>query len=133
MKVAVIQQPVEGAPTPEVSVFVPALNEEENIAPLVEKIVGPALRKIIGEFDPARLDTQNALYKKHYKTLIERSERYAIIYVKPLKALYIVLKEEFDVGKDEKLIIPQQSQFLNSIGTEMSLECNKGKCHVAPK
>jgi glycosyltransferase involved in cell wall biosynthesis len=30
---------MEGAPTPEVSVFVPALDEEENIAPLVEKIV----------------------------------------------------------------------------------------------
>ena len=118
---------------PNVLLLLDAIKKPDLRDELVEKIVGPALRKIIGEFDPARLDKQNALYKKHYKTLIERSERYAIIYVKPLKALYIVLKEEFDVGKDEKLIIPQQSQFLNSIGTEMSLECNKGKCHVAPK
>jgi glycosyltransferase involved in cell wall biosynthesis len=38
MKVAVIQPPMVGAPTPEVSIFVPALDEQENIATLVEKI-----------------------------------------------------------------------------------------------
>lgn len=96
---------------------------------LVQKIVGPALRRIMGEFDPEKLEKKNAVYKKHHKTLIERSERYGIIYRKPLRALYTVLSQNFDVGTDERPVVPRRSRFLKSIGTEMTLDCNKRNCH----
>jgi nitrate reductase molybdenum cofactor assembly chaperone len=104
----------------------PQLREE-----LVQKIVGPALRKIIGEFDPDRLEKKNAADVKHYKTLIDRSERYGVIYRGPLRALYTVLEREFDVGADQEPAAVREDRFLNSIRTEMRLECNKGKCHGA--
>jgi nitrate reductase molybdenum cofactor assembly chaperone len=104
----------------------PQLREE-----LIEKIVGPALRKIIGEFDPDRLEKQNAAYVKHYKTLIDRSERYGIIYRGPLRALYAVLERDFNVGTDIEPSAVRESRFLNSIRTEMRLECNGGNCHDA--
>ncbi len=104
----------------------PRLREE-----LVQKIVGPALRRIIGEFDPDRLEKKNEAYVKHYKTLIDRSERYGVIYRGPLRALYTVLEREFNVGADHDPAQVRESRFLNSIGTEMRLECNKGKCYGA--
>ncbi|MEE9271055.1 MAG: nitrate reductase molybdenum cofactor assembly chaperone [Candidatus Krumholzibacteria bacterium] len=101
-----------------------ALREE-----LVQKIVAPALRRIIGEFDPERLEKKNAVYKRHHKTLIERSEHHGIIYRKTLRALYVLLKRDFDLAGSETPFVPQHSRFLNSIGTEMTMECNKGKSH----
>ena len=58
---------------------------------LVQKIIAPALRKIISEFDPHKLEKKNVVYKKHHRTLIERSEEYGLIYQFPLKAVYKVL------------------------------------------
>ena len=97
---------------------------------LVEKIVAPALRKIINEFEPDKVEIKAAAYKRNHKTLIDRSEQYATIYQKPLQALFTVLARDFDVNVGEKPVLTeQQSRFLNSIGTEMTLECNKGECH----
>lgn len=118
---------------PNVLRLLDAMQKTEIRAELVKKIVGPALRKIIGEFDPERMGKKDAVYEKHHKTLIERSEHYGVIYSKPLKALYTVLEENFDVGTDEKAFVPHHGQFLNSIGTEMTLECDKGKNHAAPR
>jgi nitrate reductase molybdenum cofactor assembly chaperone len=106
----------------------PRLREE-----LVQRIVAPALRRIIEEFDPDKLEKKNKTYIRQYKTLIERSERYAVVYRKPLQALYTVLERDFDVGEDQKPAAVQPSRFLHSIGTELKLECNKGKCHGAPE
>ncbi len=87
---------------------------------LVEKIVAPALQKIIGEFDPEKLEKKNAIYKKHHKTLIERSEQYGTIYQQPLKALYRVLEADFEISD---IRTPHQSAgFLKSVGSEMDIE-----------
>jgi nitrate reductase molybdenum cofactor assembly chaperone len=114
---------------PNVLRLLPAMQEGELRDELVQKIVAPALRRIIAEFDPARLEKKNKVYKKHYKTLIDRSEQYGVIYRKPLQALYSVLSRDFNVDPVEKSPPPQQSCFLNSIGTELTTECNKGNCH----
>ena len=118
---------------PNVLRLLDAMEKPELRAELVKRVVGPALRKIIGEFDPARLESKNAVYQKHHKTLIESSESYGLIYAKPLRALYVLLQENFDVGTDEEKVVPHHSQFLNSIGTEMKLEPDKGDCHGAPR
>jgi nitrate reductase molybdenum cofactor assembly chaperone len=96
---------------------------------LVLKIVAPALRRILREFDPERLETKSKVYEKHHKTLIEQSQRYGTIYAKTIRALYTVLGGDFVVDAPATKTAPRQSTFLNSIGTEMTLECKKGNCH----
>lgn len=96
---------------------------------LVRKIVAPSLRRMMAEFDHDRMEKKNAVYAKHHKTLIERSEHYGAIYQAPLQALYHVLAGEFDVSADAENSLPQQSAFLGSIGSEMVLDCNKGNCN----
>lgn len=88
---------------------------------LVQKIVAPALRKIISEFDPEKMRQKNAIYQKHHKTLIERSARHGTIYQYPLTALYRVLEADFDLKEFGSLPVPG-AEFLKSIGSEMSIE-----------
>jgi nitrate reductase molybdenum cofactor assembly chaperone len=103
----------------------PELREE-----LVNKIIAPALRKIISEFAPDKVEKKNAVYEKNLKTLIERSEQYGTIYQKPLRALFTVMERDFDIIMEEKPVQKpeQQSCFLSSIGTEMKLECGAASC-----
>jgi hypothetical protein len=66
---------------------------------------------------------------KHHRTLIDRSEHHGVIYARTLRALYEMLSRDFNVEAVEVPHVPQQSRFLKSIGTEMTMECNKGNCH----
>ena len=116
---------------PNVLRLLDAMQKPELRDELVRMIVAPALRRIIGEFDSDRVKKKNMTYVTQYKTLIDRSERYAEIYEKPLRALYTLLKRDFDVDSYQEQPAIQESRFLKSIGTEMRLECNKGKCHGA--
>ena len=116
---------------PNVLRLLDAMQKPELRDELVRMIVAPALRRIIGEFDSDRVKKKNMTYVTQYKTLIDRSERYAEIYEKPLRALYTLLKRDFDVDSYQEPPAMQESRFLKSIGTEMRLECNKGKCHDA--
>ena len=116
---------------PNVLRLLDAMQKPELRDELVRMIVAPALRRIIGEFDSDRVKKKNITYVTQYKTLIDRSERYAEIYEKPLRALYTLLKRDFDVDSYQEQPAIQESRFLKSIGTEMRLECNKGKCHGA--
>ncbi len=96
------------------------MRKPELRAELVDKIIAPAIRKIISEFNPEKIDRKNAIYKKHHRTLIERSENYGTIYQQPLKALYQVLESDFEIKEVE---MPRQSAgFLKSVGAEMSIE-----------
>ena len=107
----------------------PELREE-----LVVKIIAPALQKIINEFDPDKVEMKAKVYKKNHKTLIDRSKQYGTIYQKPLRALFTVMERDFDINVDEKPVVTeQQSCFLNSIGTEMTLDCNQWGCHGSTK
>jgi nitrate reductase molybdenum cofactor assembly chaperone len=105
-----------------------AMQKPELRDELVQKIIAPALRKIISEFKPDNVEKKNATYKKEFKTLIERSEQYGVIYQKPLRALFTVMEQDFDVSEIEtpNQTKHQQSCFLSSIKTEMTLDCNKG-------
>lgn len=88
---------------------------------LVYKIVAPALRKIIGEFDPHHIRQKSKVYEKHHRTIIETSDRYGTIYQYPLRAVYAVLQSDFDLSEDAAPI-PARSDFLKSVGCEMKLE-----------
>jgi nitrate reductase molybdenum cofactor assembly chaperone len=92
-----------------------ALREE-----LVGRIVGPALEKIILEFEPTHVAKKRKVYEKHHNTWIERSESYGTIYRHALAALYTVIKSEFRILKAEEP--GPTSDFLRNIGTEIVLE-----------
>jgi nitrate reductase assembly molybdenum cofactor insertion protein NarJ len=87
---------------------------------LVDKIIAPALRKIIHEFGPKKLEKKNAVYKKQHKTLIEQSEQYGSIYQFPLKAVYHVLQADFEITQIETKV--ESNDFINSVESEMKLE-----------
>ncbi len=96
------------------------MSDIELRAELVQKIVAPALRKIIGEFEPEKMAQKNAVYQKHHKTLIERPAHHGTVYQHPLKALYRVLERDFKV--QEIYAPPQSADFLRSVGSEMKME-----------
>lgn len=106
---------------PNVLRLLPQLTDDELLAELIQQILAPALKKMIGEFNPQRLEQKNALYKKHYKTLIETSVDKATLYRHALVALEVVLQKDFpsavSVAGDD-----QERGFLGSIGTEMVVE-----------
>ena len=105
---------------PNVLRLLPKLQDAALCNELVEKIVAPALRKMIDEFDPDKISRKKKVYLKHHKTWIDRSEDYGTIYRNTLIALYSVFVEDFHVK--ETAPPRQTSDFLKNIGTEIELE-----------
>lgn len=105
---------------PNVLRLLPKMQDAGLRAELVEKIVAPALRKMIDEFDPEKISRKKKVYLKHHKTWIERSEDYGTIYRSTLLALYTVLVKDFHVT--ETAPPRPSSDFLKNIGTEIELE-----------
>ena len=99
------------------------LKDEKLVVELVEEILGPALLKMISDFDPKRLENREKLYLKHYKTVIEIEREKAVIFGYALGALYKVLKKDFSLV--EKVILPATSEFLHSVNKENELECTQ--------
>ncbi|MBZ0167148.1 MAG: hypothetical protein K8I00_10110 [Candidatus Omnitrophica bacterium] len=106
---------------PNVLRLLPKCKDAELIEELVSQIIAPALSKMISEFCSPRREKKNALYKKHYKTLIEfRQGEKAAAYCYALKALELVLHKDFVIKSVET---PDQSlDFLQSLETEMAVE-----------
>ena len=75
------------------------LKDMELLNELVNDLLAPAVRGMIREFEPKRLERKNKLYKTRFKTLIESSENHATIYCHTLKALYNVLDKDFSLAE----------------------------------
>ena len=93
----------------------------EFVQELVEEILAPAIRSMIGEFDPEKLGKKNQLYQKHYKTLLETAEVNAFVYLHALKALLCVLKQDFQI-REESICAPPDHGFFKAVDLEMSVE-----------
>ena len=105
---------------PNVLRLLPLLQDAELRDEMVEKIIAPALKKMIGEFDPKRISSKKKIYLKHHRTWIEHSEDYGTFYQKTLVALQAVLEEDFHPAE---ITQPRPSaDFLKNIGTEIELE-----------
>ena len=106
---------------PNILRLLPKMQDQEIILELIEKMLAPALNKMIREFETDRIKAKEKSYKKHYKTLIDRSKTSYTVYQRTLMALHEILKQDFDfveqVVQDEK-----SSDFLKSINTEMATE-----------
>ncbi len=99
--------------------------DEEVVVEFVEEILHPALDRMIGEFDTARMEQRNRLYRKHFKTLIASSAERATIFRMPLMGLLAVLTEDF--GLSEREHQERESDFLRSIGRELDIETSEGR------
>ena len=104
-----------------------ALEDEDLIGDLVNAVLVPALREMIGEFSPDRVEKRNISYQKHYKTLIETPDvdvEAVTLYQFALSTLYQVLKQDFSVV--ETIPLKLTSDFLTSVGRENEIE--EGAC-----
>lgn len=104
---------------PNVVRLVARMQDEPDKRELAEKLICPALQKMISEFEPFVLEKKNEVYKRHHKTLIDIPEGYGTLYQRPLTILLELIREEFGVKTDGD---GKSSGFLNSINTEMNLE-----------
>lgn len=104
---------------PNLLCLIPRLSDEDLVQDLVGEIIYPALNVMIAEFEPTRVERRNAMYKKHFKTLIEQSEQ-ATIYQLTLLAIRTVFETDFElVGKVTSI---QGSEFLRTVNNELTVE-----------
>lgn len=101
--------------------LLPKMQDKEIVAELIEKMIAPALKKMIREFNSDRIKAKEKSYKKHYKTLIERSETHYTIYQRTLMALYETMKQDFDFQEQAERD-DRSADFLKSIDSEMATE-----------
>ena len=95
------------------------LKDEELRDDLVNKIIVPALIKMIDGFGEGQIAAKDKVYVKHHKTLIEKHSAFTI-YKHALLALYQALNHDFDIKIEEQ---PQRSGgFLSSIKQEITIE-----------
>ena len=105
---------------PNVLRLISKMEDEELVEEMADQLIGPAVKKMISEFDPDRLNKKQTFYKKHYKTLIASSKEWATLYANALKAVYQVLYRDF--GLTETSAIKPCSDFLQSVACEIKIE-----------
>ncbi len=101
--------------------LLPKMQDRAIVVELIERMIAPALKKMIREFNSDRIKAKEKSYKKHYKTLIERSEARYTIYQTTLMALHEILLQDFDFQEQAERE-DHASDFLKSIDSEMATE-----------
>lgn len=102
--------------------------KSELVDELVEEILSPALRQMIAEFDPARMQEKDESYLQHYKTLIETPAEYFTAYCHCLRAVNLVLSKDFSLEEKAAVkppMLDQSVDFLKSLRQEMEIEGNE--------
>lgn len=99
--------------------------DEEAAAELVSIVLYPSLVKMLREFTTERMVAREAMYKKHYKTLIEASDR-VTMYQHALRALFEVVQRDFEIA--ETPVPAATHDFLSSIKRELEIEA-RGEGH----
>ncbi len=80
---------------PNVLSLIPLLKDEEFRTELGARIIIPAIEKMIGEFDSARMELKTKVRKKKEKVILLENLEGGNIYQHAIKALLAVLKEDF--------------------------------------
>lgn len=93
---------------------------------LVGLIIAPGLRRMVGEFNPARVEAKEKLYRKHHRTLIEKSTERSGMYGHALRAVYAVLQADFTFAERETFK-DVSADFLDSITRELEIEHEESK------
>ncbi len=105
---------------PNVLRLLPKMENQAIVHELVEKIIAPALKKMIRGFEPDQIKMRDKFYQRKHKTIIERPDEHFTIYQKTLEVLYWILKKDF--GFQEQESREKTSDFLKNIVVETSLE-----------
>lgn len=100
--------------------LLPLMKNSETRMEMIEKLIMPALEKIINEFNPDNVTLKNKIYKKQHKTIIEQSEDFGRIYQKPLQIIYKILEKDFNYKKPEDEL--NTNSFTRSIKTEIEID-----------
>jgi nitrate reductase assembly molybdenum cofactor insertion protein NarJ len=87
---------------------------------LVEIIIMPGLTKIINEFDAKNIKLKNKVYKKQYKTIIEQSEDFGRIFLRPLIVVYKIIENDFGYKKPIEEIT--KNNFTEAITSEIEID-----------
>jgi hypothetical protein len=99
--------------------LVSVLEDAALLDDLINKIVAPALTKMIQGFGESQILAKEKVYMKHHKTLLDKHESFTV-YKHALKALYSALDHDFNIKIQEE---PQRSGgFLSSIKQEIKLD-----------
>ena len=93
---------------------------------LVGLIIAPGLRRMVAEFNPARIEAKEKVYRKHHRTLIEKSLQRSGMYGHALRAVYAVLQADFTFAEKET-IKDVSADFLDSITRELEIEREESK------
>lgn len=105
---------------PNVLRLLPKMKDKEIRNELVAKIIIPALKKIIGEFEIIKREKKDKVYEKHHRTIIERSDDYWSIYKKPLQAILEVIEKDFGFLQADN--DDYSSGFANAVKTELEID-----------
>lgn len=105
---------------PNVLRLLPLLKDDDFREELIDRIIAPALRKIINEFSLDKIDQKEKVYLKHHKTLIEGAAPDGTLYRHLVTALYTVIQNDFRLSTEK--VTETSSVFLKGIGTEIRLE-----------
>jgi len=100
--------------------LIPRMQNAEIRNELVEIIIIPALDKILSEFNAESVSMKNKIYKRQHKTIIDQSEDYGRIYLKPLTAINEILKKDFNYIKPNNDL--SSNSFTKSIKTEIEID-----------
>lgn len=98
--------------------------DRELAAEFAAEILYPAIGRMIAEFGTDRTEQRQALYQKHYRTLIGGAER-ARMFRYPLVALHETLAQDF--GLTVRPLPQQANDFLRSLGRELAIEDDEAR------
>ncbi|MDH3649755.1 MAG: hypothetical protein OEQ53_08730 [Saprospiraceae bacterium] len=100
--------------------LLPKMSDKSLLHELVEKIISPALSRMIRTFEPDQVAMKDKFDEGKYKTIIERPIVDYTIFRRSLKALQSVLRHDFEIIEKE----PEEktSDFLQNIRNEVKLE-----------
>lgn len=93
--------------------------DDEFLNELAVRVVQPAMRKMLDEFDQARMDLKKKVIKKKQKAVILENVEGGNIYRNALKAILLVVEKDFaGIEYNDDVIEPNLgSSFLNDCGT----------------
>jgi nitrate reductase assembly molybdenum cofactor insertion protein NarJ len=100
--------------------LVPKLKNTDLREELIDKIIMPALNKVIKEFDVENINMRNKIYRKQFKTIIEQSEDYGRIYRNPLMVVYKIIEKDFGYVKPAEE--ENKNSFTDSITSEIKID-----------
>jgi nitrate reductase assembly molybdenum cofactor insertion protein NarJ len=92
-------------------------------AEFVQEILRPAIERMVAEFGQLRSSGRDALYRKHFQTLIVSSAERGTIFLDPLAAVLEVLKADFEHHPSGAF--SRGNDFLRAIEQELVIEAEE--------